>query len=418
MISKAEILAHAKDAQLTPEVVEKDYVLGWLLFALGQHPEAGELWAFKGGTCLKKCVIETWRFSEDLDFTLLPGAGYTAVHLRGVLAEVTALCSQESGLAFPSTGSAIRERRNRQGQLTFEASVEYRGPLVFPGSPKIRLDLTQHEPVLRPVQRRAIVHPYSDGLPANTSVNTYALGELVAEKARALWERTRPRDLYDVVLLGTLSRSPEESRALRELASEKFAAKGLSLPTATAIVEKAQRDAELRSEWASMLAHQLPALPSLDEFLSRLPDALSWLSSPTQASQQVGTLRSEAIEGPAAVALESLRVAAGEAIVRPSRERRERPVGSLDVIQFAGAGRLLLQFTYHGHQRVVEPYSLRRPRTGTLLLYGFEQRKNGVPTSDVRAYKVDELQSLRVLEQSYRPRYVIELNEQEGVWTW
>ena len=48
MISKAELLAHAKAVQLTPEVVEKDYVLGWLLFAIGQHPESRELWAFKG----------------------------------------------------------------------------------------------------------------------------------------------------------------------------------------------------------------------------------------------------------------------------------------------------------------------------------------------------------------------------------
>ena len=30
-------------------------------------------WVFKGGTCLKKCYIETYRFSEDLDFTVLPG---------------------------------------------------------------------------------------------------------------------------------------------------------------------------------------------------------------------------------------------------------------------------------------------------------------------------------------------------------
>jgi len=30
-------------------------------------------WAFKGGTCLKKCYFETYRFSEDLDFTLTEG---------------------------------------------------------------------------------------------------------------------------------------------------------------------------------------------------------------------------------------------------------------------------------------------------------------------------------------------------------
>jgi predicted nucleotidyltransferase component of viral defense system len=29
-----------------------------------------DAWVFKGGTCLKKCFVETYRFSEDLDFTV------------------------------------------------------------------------------------------------------------------------------------------------------------------------------------------------------------------------------------------------------------------------------------------------------------------------------------------------------------
>lgn len=362
--------------------------------------------------------METWRFSEDLDFTLLPAAGYTSGHLRALLAEVTALGHEASGLGFPATGISMQERRNRQGQVTFEAKVEYRGPLAFPGSPKVRLDITRHEPVLRPVESRAIFHPYSDGLPVGAGVTTYSLGELVAEKARALWERTRPRDLYDVVLLGTLTRSHDEGHALRELTREKFAVKGLPLPTAPAIVEKAQQDAELRGEWASMLAHQLPALPSLDDFLVRLPDSLTWLSSPSDDRQQPGTTVAGSIGGFSATPLPSLRLAAGEAILRPSREQQRRPVGSLDVIRFAGAGHLLLEFTYNGHRRVVEPYSLRRPRTENLLLYGFERLKDGWPTDDIRAYKLDELRSVRVLDQTFRPKYVIELNEQMGVWKW
>jgi predicted nucleotidyltransferase component of viral defense system len=51
-------------------VVEKDYVLGWILAGMYGHEELAESWVFKGGTCLKKCYFETYRFSEDLDFTL------------------------------------------------------------------------------------------------------------------------------------------------------------------------------------------------------------------------------------------------------------------------------------------------------------------------------------------------------------
>ena len=70
MIGREEILAVADEAALGPRVVEKDYMLGWLLAGISRHPNLGTEWVFKGGTCLKKCYFETYRFSEDLDFTL------------------------------------------------------------------------------------------------------------------------------------------------------------------------------------------------------------------------------------------------------------------------------------------------------------------------------------------------------------
>ena len=70
MIDKREILEAASALGLLPNVVEKDYVLGWLLAGINAHPDLAASWVFKGGTCLKKCYFETYRFSEDLDFTL------------------------------------------------------------------------------------------------------------------------------------------------------------------------------------------------------------------------------------------------------------------------------------------------------------------------------------------------------------
>ncbi len=60
----------AKEFDLAAQVIEKDYVLGWVLAGIFSHPVIGSSWVFKGGTCLKKCFFETYRFSEDLDFTL------------------------------------------------------------------------------------------------------------------------------------------------------------------------------------------------------------------------------------------------------------------------------------------------------------------------------------------------------------
>ena len=70
MIDRTEILELAQILGLRADIVEKDYVLGWLLAAINQHPSIKGHWIFKGGTCLKKCYFETYRFSEDLDFTL------------------------------------------------------------------------------------------------------------------------------------------------------------------------------------------------------------------------------------------------------------------------------------------------------------------------------------------------------------
>lgn len=70
LITKNEIMAMANETGLQPGIVEKDYVLGWLLAAINANDALLDSWVFKGGTCLKKCYFETYRFSEDLDFTL------------------------------------------------------------------------------------------------------------------------------------------------------------------------------------------------------------------------------------------------------------------------------------------------------------------------------------------------------------
>ncbi|MGQ0649534.1 MAG: hypothetical protein ACT4P7_18420, partial [Gemmatimonadaceae bacterium] len=76
----------------------------------------------------------------------------------------------------------------------------------------------------------------------------------------------------------------------------------------------------------------------------------------------------------------------------------------LESLRFAGANRLLVEFSYHGKSRLVEPYSLRRAGTGNLLLYAYE-----LSSQQVKAFKVPEIVGMRVTESSFTPRYTIEL---------
>ncbi|MFQ6092333.1 MAG: nucleotidyl transferase AbiEii/AbiGii toxin family protein [bacterium] len=68
MIDKRELLEKSRDRNLPLAMVEKDYVLGWLLFGFSDVPAL----VFKGGTALSKIYFpRTWRLSEDLDFACL-----------------------------------------------------------------------------------------------------------------------------------------------------------------------------------------------------------------------------------------------------------------------------------------------------------------------------------------------------------
>ena len=69
MISTAEVARLAHRLGVGDRVIEKDYVLSWLLVAIAESDLRSKL-AFKGGTALKRCYYPDYRFSEDLDFTL------------------------------------------------------------------------------------------------------------------------------------------------------------------------------------------------------------------------------------------------------------------------------------------------------------------------------------------------------------
>lgn len=89
--------------------------------------------------------------------------------------------------------------RNFETVNGFRATAKFR---ILRGSTttpiNINLDLTDpdSEEVLLPVQERSIFHHYSDTL--KVSVISYALEEIMAEKIRSLFQRTRSRDLYDI----------------------------------------------------------------------------------------------------------------------------------------------------------------------------------------------------------------------------
>lgn len=398
MISKQEIMALAAELQLQAHVVEKDYALGWFLAGIAAHPAIGPRWVFKGGTCLKKCYFETYRFSEDLDFTLQDAEHLDEKFLSQVFEEVGDWVYDICGLQLPLEARKFEVFTNPRGKLSAQGRLGYRGPLGRAGDPpRIKLDLTADEVlVLAPVQR-PVHHPYSDLPDAGIHVLSYSFEEVFAEKMRALAERQRPRDLYDVVHLYRRQDLQPDRALVRSTLLRKCEFKGIPVPTYAALTDRPERVA-IEVEWEQMLAHQLPTCPPFNEFWQELPAVFAWLNE--QATQ------------PVLAAIPSGRVLVDTSWRPPAMVRAwGAQAGSLETIRFAAANYLCvqLQYTKENGERttpIIEPYSVRRTSAGDLLLFGVKS-----DTGESRSYRLDRIGSATVTRHAFRPRYAIELTE-------
>ncbi|HJX09065.1 MAG TPA: hypothetical protein VJ733_01025 [Candidatus Binatia bacterium] len=75
MIDKQEVIAFSRELGLAPNVVEKDYILGWLLAGLGQHPTQNNAQDLQNDRVLDQPMSTS---------ALLAGSGFIA---RGMTAD-------------------------------------------------------------------------------------------------------------------------------------------------------------------------------------------------------------------------------------------------------------------------------------------------------------------------------------------
>ena len=274
LISQTELNERVQRWGMRPEVVEKDYVIGWVLWGIGLDPDLTDWWAFKGGTCLKKCYLRDYRFSEDLDFTSLPGGIADDPAVLPALTRMLQRVSDESGIDFQSREPRFEMRDNG---TSAEGRIYYRGPRNAPAV-RIKLDVTtaDAERVVCPTVWRPVSHEYSDDLPEPVSVRCYSLEEIFAEKVRALGDRRLPRDLYDVVNLFRRREQMIHASRVAELYAEKCRSKGLPVFTLTNLEGQDLR-AEMEVDWVRMLGNQLPDLPPLAEYWDELRLVFEWL---------------------------------------------------------------------------------------------------------------------------------------------
>jgi len=246
MITKKEIREKARESGVPVSTIERDYAQNWLLKHLSQIDMV-----LKGGTGVRKVYIGYYRFSDDLDFTLLEVAAKE--ELEAVIKETVRKAKEESGINFAGD---IRFQENDNG---FEIDVYFQ-IMQSGGRTRLKIDITKsrNEEILLPLNTKRIIHPYSDDLKAE--IRVYSLEEIVAEKVRSLFQRTRPRDLYDVWHLW----NKVDKRKVFDILPEKFKFKNVEPD----IKNFEKRKENFKSAWESSLRHQLKDLPDFDNVFS------------------------------------------------------------------------------------------------------------------------------------------------------
>ena len=301
----------------------------------------------------------------------------------------------ESGIEMPASMQEFEIFQTQRGSTSCQGKLSYAGPISprTGGWPRIKLDLTATERVVLPPVTVPIFHPYSDVPTDGFEVLAYDYVEAFAEKFRALAERTRPRDLYDVVNLYRNAEARPEAAAFLEVLRQKCAFKGIEVPR---LVDLEPHRADLEAGWGHMLSHQLPALLPVNAFWDELPAIFDWLHG-------------AAVPAPVA----SLPLSAGDTIIRERIFQLPSSFAGgqafIETIRFAAANRLRIDLQYRDlkgaiSSRAVEPYSLRRSLTGDVRLMA-TQESDGAP----RSFLLTRIIGVNVTQRTFVPRYPIEL---------
>lgn len=393
MIEKYEIDAKADELGVHVANVQRDYVFGWLLAGIAQAENCLQRsLILKGGNCFRKAYFEHARFSNDLDFSTQSELN-AEVLLEG-LRQACAYAEERSGVTFLIDESRISERSLADDEAKlYDARVYFKS---FYGEEDLRirvdLDVKEFDRLFLPIQSRRLIHAYSDAAQCRADIRCVKLEELLASKLKALLQRQHSPDLYDFVhavffqKVLNISRREVLTTFLKQTIYEPqpLIARNLllELPFQT-----------IRGLWSEYLV-----CPKLSIF--SFENAESWFKT------VIGEIFA-LIEPRVAYAGVPSR---GGLTYFPSQSRS-------DIMESARLNRLL-RFMYDGLERVIEPYALvfKRRRDGVAreYLYGWDLRGGRSGEVGIKSYIADKVHSVAILDQTFEPRFPIELTKSTG----
>ncbi len=269
-------------------VVERDYILSWVLAGIGAVPELKDTLVFKGGTALKKCYFGDYRFSEDLDFSALEGVptGEAMEELMALVCEAARKMLYEYADVEFVCQRHLEHNPHPGGQEAFEIHAR------LPWHPRpdipVKVEITVDELIAWPVERRSIIHGY--GEPLDVELQIYSPTEVVAEKLRAIrqqlklleqrgWTRNRARDYYDLWrVLGTFGDSVDRVNFIGRF-HDKCKLRNVDFEGPDDFFDSRVID-DVKQGWESSLAPLVTDLPDFDTVMGELQPQVELLLEP------------------------------------------------------------------------------------------------------------------------------------------
>jgi predicted nucleotidyltransferase component of viral defense system len=160
--------------------VEQDLIVCRALVEIFSHPDLADNLAFRGGTALFKLHLPPVRYSEDIDLV--------QVHPGPIGPVMDALQEKLN----PWLGNPKRKRSEGRVTLTYQVASEEGVPLKL----KVEINSREHFTVLGFEKRVFTID--SRWFSGSASILTYHLDELLGTKVRALYQRKKGRDLFDL----------------------------------------------------------------------------------------------------------------------------------------------------------------------------------------------------------------------------
>lgn len=262
MILQKEIRTTAENLKVPSDTIDKDYVLGHFLNEMFRQPWAIEHFLFKGGTCLKKCYFEEYRFSEDIDITI------TDQHFELTRKQIESVCktiTQKIGIVF----NILKFEKTLfkdihvgwDIEICFWGANHGRNEIPKFGKDchtKIWCELRMYEKVFFSKENRKLIHLFSDAESVSITIPCYSLQEVLAEKMRALLQRNRgeARDYFDLWYIKTHVEGIDWN-AVKQAFLEKCEFKNIEFQRAEDFF-KPERLKQVEITWDKRLNHQLP----------------------------------------------------------------------------------------------------------------------------------------------------------------